>query len=152
MVCQQFCHGKCALFLSKPGEISLSEICGKYVLRIATAFGFWSALYAAVDFMRGVKHDVVIERLIAGHSHLWFLPMIASLYLIIPFLRKIVSEDRLTKYFLLLSLIFTVILSQTDSLLAMFAGASPIAGGVRKLLARFKFYFTLGFSSCYVCG
>ncbi|MDO4953317.1 MAG: acyltransferase family protein [Synergistaceae bacterium] len=141
-----------ALFLSKSGEISLSEICGKYVLRIVTAFMFWSVLYAAVDFMRGVRHDIVIERLIAGHGHLWFLPMIASLYLIIPFLKKLVSEDRLTKYFLLLSLVFTIILSQTDSLLALYAGDSPIGSGVRKLSARFKFYFTLGFSSYYVCG
>ncbi len=141
-----------ALFLSKPREISLSEIYGKYVLRIVTAFVFWSSLYAAVDFMRGVKQDIVTEHLIIGYYHLWFLPMIAALYLIIPFLKKIVSDDRLTKYFLFLSLVFTVILPQTDSLLTMFAGASPVAGGVRELLPRFRFYFTLGFSSYYVCG
>lgn len=34
------------------------------------------------------------------YYHLWYLPMLAGIYLIIPLLKKIVSDTRMTKYYL----------------------------------------------------
>ena len=103
-----------SLFLS--GSQSLLHILKKNVLRLVTAFVFWSALYAVfmVNF-EGCPKDLIAQQFFNGHYHMWFLFMIVGLYLIVPFLRPIVRDEKLLRYFLLLTLIFTFLLPQIAS-------------------------------------
>ena len=50
---------------------------------------------------------------------MWFLFMIVGLYLIVPFLRPIVRDEKLLRYFLLLTLIFTFLLPQIASAVSL---------------------------------
>ena len=98
-----------ALFLS--GSQSIGHILKKNVSRLVTAFIFWSALYAVfmVNF-EGCPTNLILQQFLNGHYHMWFLFMIVGLYLIVPFLRPIVRDEKLLRYFLLLTLIFTFLL------------------------------------------
>ncbi|MBR0437044.1 MAG: acyltransferase family protein, partial [Clostridia bacterium] len=71
-----------ALFLS--ADRPLRQMYGKYILRIVTAFLFWSVLYAAISYVRGTALIEVLKEAIKGHYHLWYLYMIAGLYVIVP--------------------------------------------------------------------
>ena len=82
------------------------------VCRIVSAFVVWSALYAIAFNAVYLKQDArnVIIAFFRGQMHLWFLFMMACLYLLIPFFRRISQSRRLVAYFLILSLVFTFLL------------------------------------------
>lgn len=102
-------------FLDNSRELPISHLFKRNILRILTAFLFWSTAYAAghVVFDAAAERrigpwlvDRFFEYVLRGHYHLWFLFTIAGLYLITPFLRRISSDKKLVEYFLLLSFLF----------------------------------------------
>ena len=138
-----------ALFLGRDTDIH--TILKKNVARIATVFLFWSGCYALVDLVfRHAPLSVVFSQFITGHYHLWFLYMIVGLYLLIPLLRPIVKSESLTRYFLLLALIFTFLLPQ----LALFTSfVSPQLSMVIKTVSMYTYcYFPLGFTVYFIGG
>ena len=138
-----------ALFLGR--DISICTILKKNVLRIAGVFVFWSAVYALIDLVfRHVSPLAALSQFITGHYHLWFLYMIVGLYLLVPLLRPIAQSEALTRYFLLLALIFTFLLPQ----LALYSSfASPQLSVVIKTVSMYTYcYFPLGFTVYFVGG
>lgn len=138
-----------ALFLGRDTDIH--TILKKNVARIATVFLSWSGCYALVGLVfRHAPLSVVLSQLITGHYHLWFLYMIVGLYLLIPLLRPIVKSESLTRYFLLLALIFTFLLPQ----LALFTSfVSYEASTVIRTVIMYSYcFFPLGFTVYFVGG
>lgn len=140
-----------ALFLGK--ERGIKYICKNHVLRMITAFAFWSAAYVLVETAYGKAYTFNdgITEFVKGHYHLWYLFVAAGLYLIVPFVREITKSERLTKYFLLFSFIFSIIL---PTLSAIFACTNEfwqkqvnnlISRTDLNLLKGYVFYFVLGF-------
>lgn len=138
-------------FLDPKKELTGKSLFGKYILRIATAFVFWSFCYALAAnlmqyrtlsgaFFRGFAVDFI-----GGRYHLWFLYMIAALYLVTPFLRRITEERRLTEYFLLLCIVFgmTVPLLRQVPLLDSLLGA---------IVDKMHLNLVLGYVGAYVSG
>jgi uncharacterized membrane protein len=64
------------------------------------AYFVWGVVYALFDYDGTVAGFA--EDLIAGYYHMWYLPMMAGLYAMIPLLRKITEDAKLTAYFLIL--------------------------------------------------
>ena len=83
-----------ALFLDPSKTITIKNIFNKYIFRIAVLFIVWSLFYTCLTCVS--KNDVdfyfSIKRLVIGYYHLWFLYMIAALYLITPLLRPITEK------------------------------------------------------------
>ena len=114
-----------ALFLDPERRPDLPGLLKKNVLHIAVTFVFWSALYSLVDYWQGVRMRDVAFNFISGHSHLWFLYMIAGLYLVIPLLRKITESRRLTVYFLVLWFVFSVLTTTAEACVSYFRSYFP---------------------------
>ncbi len=97
------------MFLNPAKELPTKKLYGKSVLRLLTAFIFWSAIYAIVSSLtNGFQFESFVKNVIQGNGHMWFLPMLAGLYILTPIFRIIVQNEKLTKYFLILSLIFNI--------------------------------------------
>ena len=137
-----------ALFLGK--ENSIAKIYRKNIFHMITAYLFWSVLYAAIEFSQGLSLSSTIVQAVQGHYHMWFLLMIVGLYMIVPFLKKIVESPSLTRYFLLLALICTFAIPQGISLLSLVN--ENYGGAVNYVWETFDFHFTLGFVGYFVCG
>ena len=138
-----------ALFLGR--DLDIRSILKKYLLRIAIAFAFWSAAYALfVRALYGITWDEVLFRFFTGHYHMWFLFMIAGLYLLVPLLRPIVQNEKLLRYFLLLAFIFTFLLPQA----AFFCSfALPQVSEVIRTVAMYSYcFFPLGFTVYFIGG
>ncbi len=138
-----------ALFLGR--GLDIRSILKKYLLRIAIAFAFWSAAYALfVRALYGITWDEVLFRFFTGHYHMWFLFMIAGLYLLVPLLRPIVQNEKLLRYFLLLAFIFTFLLPQA----AFFCSfALPQVSEVIRTVAMYSYcFFPLGFTVYFIGG
>lgn len=112
----------------------------KRLIRIAAAYGFWSALYAAAGSLR--EGDASFwTRFLQGHYHLWFLFMIAGLYLVTPFLRAIAAEKKRCEYFLLLASVFALLLPTARK-----------AGYPLAWFDQFQLQLVLGYSGYFVAG
>lgn len=102
-------------FLNAGKELPLGVLYKKYVLRIVVAYLFWSLVYAiagyaasgeALAFPAALAY--ILQATLESHYHLWFLPVIAGMYILAPLLRQIVLKPETEKYFLILFLVFGV--------------------------------------------
>ena len=148
-----------ALFLGK--DRPLETIYRKHLLRIVIAFAFWSAVYAAVDRAHGIVAlddwrkgaDVPVtwfQHFMRGHYHMWFLYMIAGIYLIVPLLRKIAETDFLRNYFLLLALIFTIAIPQTVFVIGLCS--EEWGAFAAEIFKKFDVHLVLGCPGYFVLG
>lgn len=138
-------------FLDARNKVTLKGLFTKNILRIVTAFVFWSALYSA--YSCSLRYSAVsvqavkdfIGWFLLGNYHMWFLFCIVGLYLITPLLRRITADPGATKYFLLL---FVVICLFGNAVLIV-PQLSALAGG---MLDKAAIHFVVGFSGYYVLG
>ena len=141
-----------ALFLNPAKTISLKNLFKKNILRLVVAYIFWAAFYATYTskIYLGINAGTVeafFKGVLAGHFHMWFIPMIIGLYLITPLLRKITAEKKATEYFLILSFIFVLAIPMLRILLPAAQAAT-----VATLTNKFSMQFVLGYSIYFVGG
>ena len=152
-----------ALFLSRD-DIPIQKIYSKYVLRMAAAYIAWSVVYylsageSVLQQLRLLFQPGKTERwitIVKSHYHLWFVTMIAGLYMCIPILRQIVKNEKVSTYFLTLSFLFWMVIPQCVNLIRDFGGeqlisiATAIYGRIQALqlglVMNCAFYFILGY-------
>lgn len=130
-----------ALFLGKERPM------GKYIRRVLLALVFWSGLYTLVS---GKSAIAAWTEFLCGHFHLWYLYFLCGLYLITPFLGPIARDDRLSRRFLILGLIFGNTLPRIPELLALFS--APLGELATALYGRVKINFLLAYVFQFVLG
>ena len=136
--------------LSPEKDRGIKNLYSKNILRIFTSFVFWSLLYAVFNSIP-TNPDIHFSihkfflRIIQGEYHLWFLFMIAGLYMVTPVLRKIVEDKKLTEYFLAIWFVFC--------LFANFAKLIPYFGDtIFEVLRKFKMSAAIQYSGFYILG
>ena len=150
-----------SLFLGR--DVPIKKIYSKYVLRMAVAFTFWSFFYVLMTktvFEKGVVYGIKnnLMAIATGHYHMWFILMIIGLYVCIPILKRIVSDEKTTRYFLALSCAFTCVIPWCIQILTDFvayrsevvaktinAVNSNISSMSMKMVLGYPFYFVLGY-------
>lgn len=106
------------VFVMISGAMFLGRITSmkRYLIRIVMSLLFWSVFYACfrTSTMMGGEGDYspqwLLWLMVYDPNHLWFLYMIAGLYLITPLLRVIVRSPQATRWMLVLWGIFMIIL------------------------------------------
>lgn len=94
-----------ALFLNPRKELSISTVLNKYIKRLFLSYLFWYLFYCLFRFTRDciASNSLELSYLsFTPHFHLWFLPMLMCVYLLIPILRIIACEKDLLRYALIL--------------------------------------------------
>lgn len=139
-----------ALFLGR--SIPTKIIYTKYITRIVTAYFFWSGFYALLDY-DGITQ--FIAHVISGHFHMWFLPMIVGLYMAMPIIKCITADEKVTFYFLILSVTLAIIIPTFVALSNDFA-PRLINEGVQRinkaLVGGLKLNIVLGFTIYFILG
>lgn len=104
-----------ALFLEREGEVDLKCLYRKNILRLVTAYWFWSFLYGLWDCREwfGGKETVwqdYATEFLTGRYHLWFIPMLVGIYVILPVLKTWTDHAprRQVEYFLALFFILQI--------------------------------------------
>jgi len=141
-------------FLLDPArEYTLKKLYGVKILRLATAYLFWSVFYVTTDYWFALKYGLDVKltcsgffrEVVAGKYHLWFLPVMAGLYMITPVLRHIVGNETVTVYFLALSLVFVFAVQTLDVIPFFHDTFTPEIDRLQiKLAAGFSGYYVLG--------
>lgn len=129
---------------------SVGYLYSKYVMRAGFAFLFWWVIYAL--FASGS----VMERLmsIKDQHHVWFIPMIIGLYMVTPFLDRIVEDRKLTRYFLILSFVFGFVLPELYTIGSDFGGPKVVSlvNAAYVFISMVEVRLVLGYSFFYVLG
>ncbi|WP_027422071.1 acyltransferase [Lachnobacterium bovis] len=149
-----------ALFLNR--EVPLKKIYGKYILRMVIAFYVWSLFYVIMTvetlengIIYGIKTHM--RALALGHYHMWFIIMIIGIYMCIPFYKRIVTDDFIMKYFLILSFIFFFMIPWTIKLLNDYVVGNneqmaKLVGVVNSYVSNKNMQMVLGYSFYFVLG
>lgn len=121
----------------------------KKILRLVTAFLFWSLIYAienslTADSLRSSWKQILFE-FFTGEYHMWFLFAIVCLYLITPLLKPIAVDDKLCKYFLLLFFTFQLLLPAISNI-------PHIGILIDEFLKKTQMKFVIGYSGYYLLG
>lgn len=138
-----------ALFLEK--NIENSKLYGKYILRLVTAFVFWSFIYAIItDPHANIKGLIV--NVLYGHYHMWFLYMLIGLYMTVPILRKVVVDIKLTKYFLVLAFVFGAFLPHMLDVFQVIPALRQVGEIFSIILDKLQIHMFVGSIGYFVAG
>ena len=130
------------LFLSSERDITVSEIYKKRIPRLLIAYFFWWFLYAFVRVLSDIlMNGSAIQwwQFKLPAFHLWFLPILAGVYALIPFLRRIASDEKFVKYGLI---IWTIYL----------AGSFLLVKGTPQVTQVFNMNVVLAYSGYFLFG
>lgn len=98
-----------ALALRPERETDLKTLLLHRTLHFFILYYIWKAIYQIVTILEkgesltvdNVKNDVVLSLIQQrGYYHLWFLPMLAIIYMMVPLMKKALAEKKLCQYFL----------------------------------------------------
>jgi surface polysaccharide O-acyltransferase-like enzyme len=140
-----------ALFLEPSKTITIKNIFNKYIFHIAVLFVVWSLFYTCLCCFAQNNFGIhfIIKHCCSGYYHLWFLYMIAGLYLISPLLRPIIQKE--DKNLLLFLLILWFVMS---SIIPFINFILPQTKHFCDLIikTKLKFSFPLSFVGYFVLG
>lgn len=97
-----------ALFLAPGKELDVKKLYRHNILRLVVLYIFWSCMYGMMDCRgfdpAGIGWKDVVKEMILGRYHLWFLPMIIGIYVLLPVLKVWIAHapKKNIEYFLLL--------------------------------------------------
>jgi len=137
------------LFLD--GNRDIRQILRKNILHVVTAFLFWSAIYSGINYAKGFfTIPDAIQEWLYGYYHMWYLYVIAGLYLAVPILQKITQSRETTKYFLLMSFLFACFFPQLSIWMGFF---SPwFQDTANHMLSLLSFDLVCGYCLYFVLG
>ena len=129
------------LFLNPKRSITVSEILKKRIPRLLGAFIFWWLFYSLVrlgcDMMKCGTIDWWQFRY--PSFHLWFLPILMGVYALIPFLRRIATDEELTRLGLIIWAIYLT-------------GSFLLVKGTPQVTQVFKMNVVLAYSGYFLLG
>lgn len=142
-----------ALMLDENYEFTRRKWLG-HIGRMIAFYVVWAITYFLLfnaPWDNPVPITNALGQIVSGHYHLWFVPLIIGLYLIVPLLRAWVSEKnvRIVEYFLLLSAFLTFLIPQCVDMLSYAFGwvgafETPLDNMHLRYTAEYTAYFILG--------
>ena len=146
-----------ALMLDENYEFTKKKWLG-HVGRMTAFYAVWSTVYCFIFrilplLQRGEKVRLpgTITQILSGHYHLWFVPMIIGVYLVLPLLRLWVKEKnvRYVEYFLGVSAVFGFVVPQV---MAIVTDQFKVYKSVQTLWDNFNLGQTAGYTVYFVLG
>ena len=144
-----------ALFLAPSYEVTVKKFYTKKIPRIVFLYFFWLLFYNVVNFLENgtvwnftnVKKQIVLESLLGkGMYHMWYLPMLAVLYLLTPFLKSFAADRKKCMLFCALGFAYSILLPTALKF------EFPYRTIVESLYNQFDCSFFGGYVTYYVLG
>lgn len=144
-----------ALFLAPSYEVTVKKFYTRKIPRIVFLYFFWLLFYNVVNFLENgtvwnftnVKKQIVLESLLGkGMYHMWYLPMLAVLYLLTPFLKSFVADRKKCLLFCALGFAYSILLPTALKF------EFPYRTIVESLYNQFDCSFFGGYVTYYVLG
>lgn len=137
-----------ALFLNPEKKVTIKGLWRKNIIRIVIIVLFWGGVYALLysppASFSFVDLYAFVKTWLLGHYHMWFLFMIAGLYVVTPLLRCISANESALNYFIALSFVVGLLIPA----ICGFGHFSLL----NELLNKAQIQFVCGYSFYYMLG
>jgi surface polysaccharide O-acyltransferase-like enzyme len=125
-----------ALFLKV--DIPILKIYNKYIKRLFIHLLIWSVIYSYSKIkLSKIDLKKVVNLIIEGHYHLWYLFATIKLYAIIPFSREIARNEKLLKYYIIIFFIFLFLIPNYIYFLSYYS--NRISNLLNKIYLKLRF-------------
>lgn len=111
-----------ALMLGK--DIPIKILYRKYVLRLVIVFIAWDIIYAVITYWSDGLPGIIFK-LFNSNYHLWYLLAMIGLYICFPLMKLIAENEKLMRYFMILSACFAFFLPTVFELITAFGTDAP---------------------------
>ena len=128
-----------AIFL--PRKTPVRDALCRYAPRMAVVYLIWATVYALHAAEPGAGFREILTAAAGGHYHLWYLPFLCGVYLVLPFLQKIAEDEKLTVQLLGLGLVIALGIPWTLDLTAVLVPDWGTALRSIKNHLNFSFFF-----------
>lgn len=130
-----------ALYLNPQKKITTGTVLKKKIPRLLLAYVAWWLIYALaiVIVWRVIKKEPFQMEWVTPHYHLWFLPMLAGVYLLVPVLRSIASDEKLLRYALVIWLCYL-------------AGSFAFVKEIKQITPLFAMNTIVGYAGYFLLG
>lgn len=139
------------LFLKKDKKLNIKTLYTKNILRLVTAFVFWSFaynFYTAYAQTHQLKEacKLAFVRIPDGAMHTWFIFVILGLYIVLPFVKRMTENmtKREAEYFIGLSFVLTFVTKSLSSF--------EIFKPYLEYIAKFEINVATGYVGLFVAG
>ncbi len=144
-----------SLLLSETYADDMKTLYRKKMLRLVGLYFFWFLFYNVVNFVESgmawnfanIKQEILLESLLSrGIYHLWFLPMMISLYLITPFIKPFMADKKKCIVFVALFFVLAILIP------TFLKFEFPYKRIVQSLYEHFPNVMFLGYIGYYILG
>lgn len=103
-----------AIFLDGDYQLNIKRLYRHNILRLIILYVLWSGIYGMIDCinygMSTLHINDIVREMLSGRYHLWYLPMIVGIYMLLPILKGWIEnvEKRNVEYFLLLFFVLQI--------------------------------------------
>ncbi|MCM1136549.1 MAG: acyltransferase family protein [Clostridium sp.] len=136
---------------------TVRSIFQKNIFNLLKVYIAWMLVYGIRDSISLIREglgsfrtirNAFLKDIIFGQYHTWFVMTLLGLYLITPLLYEIVKNEKLLAYFLLLSILFTVILPLTGEING-FGRLDAVFETINmRFVTGYVLYYVLGYYLC----
>ena len=142
--------------LLRNSEIEFAEI-KRRIFKLIKLFLIWSFLLIAYEifYLKNYQAESDIIARICSGGHLYYLYIAAGLYLVLPFLNFIYQNETLSKYFLVLWMIFTFIIPRSLYYISWYfnkEGFANISSALEFVLDISSIHMPVGYSGYFILG
>lgn len=131
-----------AIFLSR--RTAMKKMLVSYIPRMVVCYLIWSTVYNFYE------EKFTLQAILSGYYHLWYLPFLWGVYLVLPFLQKICEDDHLTDQLLGAGLLLGIVIPWVGNLLTfLLPDQSALVG---KLVGMVNYTFFLDHISLLLLG
>ena len=143
-----------ALFLNPASkDISIKKLWGRYILRMVVSYVFWSCLYTFIIWLpyytfsaETVKAFILEFFKGVPMYHLWFIPAIISIYMVLPFLKPAFADTHRCRYYLGLFMVIQIFLP------TLLKFDLPHGDLIQSLYMRTPYLLCIGYVGYFVLG
>ena len=104
-----------AIFLDNSYELDVKKLYKHNILRMVILYVVWSVVYGLYDCrhwnIQEAGAKTVLKEMLYGRYHLWFIPMIVGIYVLLPVLKNWIehTEQKTIEYFLGLFFVLQIV-------------------------------------------
>ncbi len=145
-----------AIFLDPARKLDVKRLYRRNILRLVILYLLWSGAYGLLDcYFYGFSNltgKEILKEMASGRYHLWYLPMLVGIYVLLPVLRSWIlhAQKRNVQYFLALFVVLQVLRTTVITFVKNGELLHLLELGEIQMACSYLGYFVLGYYIAHV--
>lgn len=141
------------VYLDREKDISYSKII-KSIKKLLGLYIVTAVMFQIMDISNSQPFlKILYDALVQPKSHLWYIPSIIGIYLLLPIIKKIIIERKVLEYYLKIWFIFSIGKELIFQILVIIGKVFDVeVGGIQGIIERFSIPELYTYSGYFILG